>query len=970
MPAVIRAALVVLLLLCGHGITNHAHAASVSLDRYTTFDLGDNLSPLASQTNMALLREGNLPDAAPAFKERVILNTNNPGSWYKLTLRNFTDRANWVLRFAEPPMGSYGGLNTFGVYDVTHQRLLLNSVRGKNDAGVAVLFLPKGETVTLALYLSTPPGWSFKGQLIAQPLFIDSPMTDETLNNVIIGLLGALAVCLLLTGLAYQPLAGIMAAAALAFPLIFLVITPASPLAHLPLTFFYMGMWILAAQILFFMTIVLQTRERLSALTNIALSVGLIITSILVATMVTSNIMPDQFKLVLLNVMPLLPMIASLFLIAQNAMVRTSVGRAITYATSVGMACYAAFLVGHYLQPEWRSEFLPWIGLLLQGLWFIRLMFARGEAIFAERLRIESLKLKEAEQLARLKQSKEAADQARLMRVIEREREVMEELREREAQRTEDMRQAKEVADEANRAKSAFLAVVSHEIRNPMTGIMGMISLLNDSPHLREKDREYTHTIKQSGSSMLKLLNDILDFSKIERDSLDLEEIEFDLRRALRNLVRLLGGQAQEKGIALELRLGDDLPAFVRGDPARLQQVLLNLLNNAIKFTPSGSVTLDVQKISPDVDDIESRFLHHITFSVIDTGIGIGPEAQKSIFSPFAQADTSITRKFGGTGLGLAISKRLVEAMGGMIALDSTPGEGSTFSFTLHMHEGFSDQTLQDTVMEDYAVPSLRILVVEDNQINQRVLKEILENNGHGVTIATTGKEGVVLAQQSAYDLILMDDELPEMRGDMAAKTIRMNPGPCQEIDIIGLTGNTSVEDRERLIAAGMNDVLVKPIEPQSLKRLLVNLFGKPAEKTGERYDDTPASPEAPSETASSHAPSSIPLLDEKALVDLRAALGDESLKELVQSLWDKADEIAVDVQKAVETNDVDLLGRKGHEMKGMAGNFGFIALSHAGSLLEKAGKTNNMSASSYVADTMKDLLVKSREAFEAYLQS
>ncbi len=964
MNAGFRVALFVLLFFIGNNGANAAPAEDFTLDNFKAYDVASSLTPMAPPVSMAALQNTNEMMAEPAFGERVILNKRNGGGWYKLSLRNYTDQPNWVLRFAKPPLGIQGGLNAFAVYDITNKRWLLNATRGKTEASLAVLTMPKGQYQNYAIYMAVPPGWNFEGHLVAHPLFMDVSVADETLNRVVIGLLAALAVCLFLTGLAYQPVAGICAAAAMLFPLLYSVLTPSVPLAVASLTYIYQGLWLMAAQMLFLVTTIMQTRERMSSLINVALFVGQVVTGILIASVAAGNIMADNFKILILALAPLIPLGATLFVIISNAMYRTSIGRAATYATIAGLACYALYFIDQSLHTPLRSDLLPWIGLLLQGLWYIRLLFACGEGIFAERLRLESLKLKEAEQLARLKQSKEAADQARLMRVIEREREVMEELREREAQRTEDMRQAKEIADEANRAKSAFLAVVSHEIRNPMTGIMGMISLLNDSPHLHEKEREYTHTIKQSGSSMLKLLNDILDFSKIERDSLELEEIEFDLRRAMRNLTRLLSGQAQEKDINLLLDMSDDLPQFVRGDPSRLQQVLLNLLNNAIKFTPSGSVVLHVNRIAPAVEDIEARYLHHIVFAVSDTGIGISPDAQKSIFSPFAQADTSITRKFGGTGLGLAISKRLVEAMGGMIALKSAPGEGSTFSFTLHMQEGFSDQTIAEIVTDDYTVPMLRILVVEDNQINQRVIKEILENSGHKITIAGTGKEGVVLAQQNEYDLILMDDELPEMRGDMATKTIRLNPGPCQEIDIVGLTGNTSVEDRERLIASGMNDVLVKPIEPQVLKNLLVNLFGKRIENT-----DPVESFEPPVQTeTSATGASSIPVIDQKALDDLYATLGSNTTKELVESLWTQADSIVAEIDTAIAANDTELLGRKGHEMKGMAGNFGFVALSHAGSILEKAGKSKDASASVYVASTMKDLLAKSREAFEKYI--
>jgi signal transduction histidine kinase/DNA-binding NarL/FixJ family response regulator/HPt (histidine-containing phosphotransfer) domain-containing protein len=463
-----------------------------------------------------------------------------------------------------------------------------------------------------------------------------------------------------------------------------------------------------------------------------------------------------------------------------------------------------------------------WLSLIPQALFFAPGMAKMIEVKHEERRAAASRENRAQQSLARLKQSKETADQARLLRVIERERELMAELREQEMQRTEEMRRAKEMADHANRAKSAFLAVVSHEIRTPMTGIMGILRLLKDTKTSKEQS-EYLLTIQKSSDTMMALLNDILDFEKIESGSMELEEIDFDLPKLVQGVVTLMSGHAADRNVTLVADVSPDFPAALKGDPNRLRQVLLNLVNNAIKFTENGTVTIRLRATRLDSKHPGIKADYEIYFGVEDTGIGISEKAQERLFTPFEQADSSVSRKYGGTGLGLAICKKLVAAMGGAIALTSQIGVGSTFYFSLLMKRGLAEnaedaESLSPVYAPKPSVQAMKLLVIEDNEINRKVLRNFLEKEGHAVTLADSAEVGLEIFNRDSFDGVFMDINLSGMNGLDAARMIRALPDrKAASTPLVALTGNVAPEDVQSFHDAGINGFIGKPIDYELL---------------------------------------------------------------------------------------------------------------------------------------------------------
>jgi signal transduction histidine kinase/CheY-like chemotaxis protein/HPt (histidine-containing phosphotransfer) domain-containing protein len=528
------------------------------------------------------------------------------------------------------------------------------------------------------------------------------------------------------------------------------------------------------------------------------------------------------------------------------------------------------------------------------------------------------------------------------------------------ARQVEETTRARGRAEAADRAKSEFLANMSHEMRTPLNGVIGMATILCDTP-LTPDQRECAETIGECGQALLTLIDDLLDFTRTEAGKIELAAEPFRLRALLAHVQRVLRPRAGQKGLELLCEVHEAVPDELLGDEVRLRQVLLNVAGNAVKFTAAGQVRVCVRAAPLD----GGTELH---FSVRDTGPGIPRDKQQLIFEPFVQADSSTTRKFGGAGLGLTICSRLVALMGGRIWVESEPGMGSTFHLTARLALApavAGDQPAPAAAPAEvpFAPRSLRVLVVEDNQVNQKLAQRLLERRGHTGIIAEDGRAALEALSRSVFDVILMDIQMPGMSGLEAALAIRQREAQqgVASIPIIALTARAMRGDRERCLEAGMDAYLTKPLDAQLLYNMLDNVAHSPAPARTPLLQEVPVTP----------APAPANPADALAIFNAPEALarmgGDyDLLREISEILLERCPQALTEMRQAAMQGDPATLERLAHTLKGSLAQVGAGAASSAAHRLERLAHRGHCDT----ADPLIEELAAELARFEPLLRN
>ncbi|MFA5952459.1 MAG: ATP-binding protein [Hyphomicrobium sp.] len=516
----------------------------------------------------------------------------------------------------------------------------------------------------------------------------------------------------------------------------------------------------------------------------------------------------------------------------------------------------------------------------------------------------------------------------------------------------EQLLQATAKAEAASEAKTTFLSTMSHEMRTPLNGVLGALDLLSETG-LDEKQKELVNIAHESSDALLVHINDVLDFSKMEAGKLDLVSEPFELARLATSVLHIVAPQAEHRNNRLISELNGELPTKLDGDRIRVRQVLLNLVSNANKFTKNGNISVRVDRVGG------TRERPEIEIGVSDTGIGIPAQRLKDLFQEFSMVDSSYTRKTSGTGLGLAISKRLIESMGGTIGVESTEGVGSRFWFRVALPGIWGERSLE--VVQSRAttgpVPKLRILLADDNVTNQLVASRMLASSGHDVVTVSNGLEALAAASSQRFDVLLTDISMPEMDGIEATRRIRQLPEPLSSIPIVALTANAISGDRERFLAAGMNEYLTKPLRRSDIDQCLAGMFGG---KTALAQDAL-----APAAVAVDHA---YPLLDASELERLAAETSPEVVPSVVEEYLSEMQRRLAEVLAVMGKADAEALQKVTHAIAGASAGTGARRLREHAKRIELDCMAEKAGQALALAKDLPSLMEETRNAFHVHL--